>query len=291
MKNFYKLAAAAFLCGSNLLCTHPIEKKERPGDAMEDDARQRLDWEFRRLAGPDGTIPAHMREKELAFAATLPSNVSLRGNSNERSASQSVWSPRGPWNVGGRTRSFGIDVLNENHFIAGTPSGGIWQSTDAGTSWSQVTPFANYHGITCLIQDSRAGHQQTWYAGSGEAYGQSASGGSAYFLGNGMLKSIDNGSTWQPLTVTVTNTPQIFESAWDMNWNLAIDQHDTVNNVVYAANLAGIYKSSDGGTNWSAVRGGNLSSYSYFTDVAVTKDSGIIYATLSSDGPTKGIWR
>ena len=293
MKKLYQLAAVTILCGSNLLCTHPIEKKSvaKQGDAMEDDARRRLDWEFKRLASPDGTIPAHMREKELAFAATLPSNISLQENSNARSMQQATWNARGPWNVGGRTRSFGVDKLNENHFIAGTPSGGIWTSADAGTSWSQLSPLANYHGISCLAQDVRNGHESTWYAGSGEPYGQSASGGSAYFIGNGMLKSTDNGATWQALAATVTNTPQSFDSFWDMEWGIALDLHDTTNDIIYAANLGGIYKSANGGTSWTAIRGGNTSAYSYFTDVAVTKDSGIVYATLSSDGPTKGIWR
>jgi hypothetical protein len=293
MKRFYMLTATAFLCGANILCTHPQKKiAERDGDLMEDDARQRLDWEYRRLAGPDGKIPEHIREKELTFSATLPSNISLQqNNSNARMQSQAAWNARGPWNVGGRTRALGIDVLNEQHFIAGTTSGGIWSSNDAGTSWAKITPSLNYHGITCLQQDSRAGHESTWYAGSGEPYGQSASGGSAYFLGNGMLKSTDNGATWQPLTATVTNTPQSFDSFWDMNWNLALDLTDTANDVIYVANLGGIYRSMNGGTSWTVVRGGNLSSYSYFTDVAVTPDSGIVYATLSSDGPQKGIWR
>ncbi len=289
MKNFLLFASAAFLCG----CTS-AEKPGHLGAPMEDNPQKRLEWELKRLAGPDGTIPVNMRQKELAYAATLPSDVSLRQAAGARSmVPQATWNSRGPWNVGGRTRAFAIDVLDENHFIAGSVSGGIWSSNDAGATWTKITPSLNYHGITCLVQDTRPGHESTWYAGSGEAYGQSASGGGAYYLGNGMLKSTDNGATWQPVASTVTNTPQTFESAWDMNWNLAIDQRDTLDDVIYAANLAGVYKSSNGGGSWAAVRGGNLSNYSYFTDVAVTRDSGIVYATLSSDGAasSNGIWR
>ena len=292
MQKLYQFTIVILMCSVNLLCIHPLTKNGGHGDPMEDDARHRLDYEFRRLAGPDGTIPQHMREKELAFAATLPTNNSLQqNNSNSRMQSQASWNARGPWNVGGRTRALGIDVLNDQHYISGTTSGGIWTTNDAGITWSKFTPSLNYHGITSLQQDSRAGHENTWYAGSGEPYGQSASGGSAYFLGNGMLKSTDNGLTWQPLATTVTNTPQSFDSFWDMNWNLALDLHDSINNVLYVANLGGIYKSINGGTSWTTVRGGSTSNYSYFTDVAVTLDSGIVYATLSSDGPHKGIWR
>lgn len=292
MKKHLLVAVAALLCGLGWFCSPREKEVERPGDAMEDDARERLDWEYRRLAGPDGTIPDHIREKELAFSATLPSDLSVRSNDPTAHAlPPATWDARGPWNVGGRTRAFAIDKMNESHYIAGTTSGGIWVSNDAGVSWTKVTPSGNYHGITCIEQDQRPGHESTWYAGSGEPYGQSASGGSAYFLGNGMLKSTDNGATWQPIAATVTNTPQSFDSFWDMNWNVALDQHDTVNDIVYTACLGGIYKTTNGGGTWTTVRGGSTAAYSYFTDIAVTRDSGIVYATLSSDGPQKGIWR
>ncbi|MCA6364036.1 MAG: T9SS type A sorting domain-containing protein [Bacteroidetes bacterium] len=260
----------------------------RHSEGMEEDARARMEYELARLAGPDGKIPDHIREKELAFAATLPGDGSL---ANARSATQAQWTNRGPWNVGGRTRAFAIDIANENHLIAGSTSGGIWNSTDAGASWSKLTPTLSYHGITCLAQDKRPGHTQTWYAGSGEAYGQSASGGSAYFLGNGMLKSTDNGATWTAITASQTNTPQSFDAFWDLIWNIQTDHKDTANDVVYAACLGAIYRSLNGGTNWTTLRGGSTSAYSYFTDIAVTPDSAILYATLSSDGPQRGIWR
>lgn len=266
-------------------------KPSKPyGGAMEEDPDGRAEWEYKRLAGPDGKIPDHIREKEIAFSNTLPGDASvLRTGPNAQS--QATWNQRGPWNVGGRTRAFGIDKLNESHLIAGSTSGGIWNSFDGGQTWTEATPTLAYHGISCISQDQRPGHETTWYAGSGEAYGQSASGGSAYYLGNGMLKSTDNGATWTPLNSTVTNTPQSFDSFMDFQWNVALDETDTAQDVVYIANLGGVYRSVNGGTNWTAVRGGSLSAYSYFTDVAVTKDSGIVYATLSSDGPTRGIWR
>ncbi len=260
------------------------------GDPMEESQSDQQKYEVGRLAGPDGTIPEHIRQKELAFASTLPSDQSI-GRYATNFSSQAAWTQRGPWNVGGRTRAFAIDETDENHFIAGSTSGGIWTSADAGISWTKTTPNLSYHGITCIAQDQRVGHEATWYTGSGEPYGQSASGGSAYFLGNGMLKSTDNGQTWVPISPTVTNTPQSFDSFWDMQWNIALDENETVNDVIYSANLGAIYRSLNGGTNWTTIRGGNTSAYSYFTDIAVTKDSGIVYATLSSDGPHKGIWR
>ena len=71
MQKLYQFTIVILMCSVNLLCIHPLTKNGGHGDPMEDDARHRLDYEFRRLAGPDGTIPQHMREKELAFAAII----------------------------------------------------------------------------------------------------------------------------------------------------------------------------------------------------------------------------
>lgn len=290
MKKFFLLLPLAVASSAVYFLVNPSSNAIM-GDPMEESLTDRQRYELARLAGPDGKIPDHIREKEIAFASTLPSDYSILRTGGPNAQLQAVWSQRGPWNVGGRTRAFAIDKTDENHFIAGSTSGGIWNSTDGGTSWTKVTPTLAYHGISCIVQDQRPGCQQTWYAGSGEAYGQSASGGSAYFLGNGMLKSTDNGMTWTAVTPTVTNTPHLFDSFYDFQWNVALDNSDTTNDVVYMACLGGIYRSTNGGTSWTVIRGGNTSSYSYFTDIAATRDSGIVYATLSSDGPHRGIWR
>jgi len=61
--------------------------------------------------------------------------------------------------------------------------------------------------------------------------------------------------------------------------------------VVYAASLANIFRSKDGGTTWKSVLGGvQGSNYSYYTDIAISP-TGVLYATLSNDGGKKGIWR
>jgi Secretion system C-terminal sorting domain len=290
MKQFFVfLSTGILIAGACLFVNKKTNAVAIIGDPMEESAQQRLAYEFKRLADPDGKIPEHMREKELAFGATLPSDLSV-AMSNGRML-QTNWDARGPWNLGGRTRALGIDILNEQHLITGSTSGGIWTSTDGGNTWTKVSPALSYHGITSLVQDQRPGRESTWYAGSGEPYGQSASGGSAYFLGNGMMKSTDNGATWTILSATSTNTPQSFDSFWDMIWNTALDQVDTTKDVVYSANLGAIYRSINGGTNWTTIMGGNTSDYSYFSDIATTPDSGIVYVTMSSDGPQNGIWR
>lgn len=248
---------------------------------------ERARWEQLRLADPiTGLIPPAMRARELAFSSTLPSD----GHSQKADSLTVPWQQRGPWNLGGRTRAFAIDITNENVLFAGGVSGGLWRSSDAGTTWSRNTP-ANFHpGVNGIVQDTRPGHTDTWYLISGEAYGTSASGGDAFYLGTGMFKSTDGGTTWSPLTSTTSNTPQSFDNVWDATWNLCTNAADSVNDMVYVSTLGAVMRSTNGGTSWTRVLGSTTNSLAYFTNVMCTPQ-GVLYATLSSDGTSAGIWR
>lgn len=271
-------------------CNQREVSTEKPGtetNSEGEEAEGMAQYELQMLRDPaTGSIPEHMRAKEIAFAATLPK---ASNSSAIFKSTASAWQSRGPWNVGGRTRAFGIDVSNENNLIAGTTSGGMWRSTDGGATWSITTPINDYQGATCLSQDTRAGHTNVWYFGTGEYYGGSASGGQAPYGGNGIYKSTDGGATWAVLPSTTS--PLATFSVWsDYIWNIVTDPSNTVSDVVYAAAYGGIYKSTDGGANWTLAKGGLGSSDSRFTDIAITS-TGVIYATLSSDGSQKGIYR
>jgi hypothetical protein len=256
-----------------------------PSGEMEEGGKEREEWELERLADPTtGKIPAGIRRAELAFAQRMPRAT----QSNFRGAS--TWESRGPWNKGGRTRAMTIDVTNENRFIAGSVSGGIFITEDAGASWTPVKGIGNNLGVTSITQDHRAGKTNIWYALTGEGSGTSASGGGSFFLGDGMFKSIDNGLTWTSLASTNSGLPNSFSQLYQIGWRTITDHTNLTNDVVFMATYGGIYRSSNGGTSWSLVKGRNASPYSYYTDIAITS-TGILYATLSSDGPDKGFWR
>jgi hypothetical protein len=258
-----------------------IVAQNTPQLGAPDDPKGRSAWELKRQADPEtGKIPTNIRERELMFSSTLPSDNQFLDR-----AENVNWHPRGPWNVGGITRALAMDVNDENILLAGTNSGGVWRSTNGGQSWSLITKKDDYHGITCITQDTRPGHTNVWYFGSGDPY-CSASAGGAFYTGNGIYKSEDSGLTWTKLTSTAPNTPQTFD-IWDINYKVLTYPADTINDVVFAATYGAIYKSSNGGTTWSLIKGnGN----SFWTDVNVTPN-GVVYATLGSDGGGKGIWR
>lgn len=293
MKKLYISFFALLAIGAAYIYFRPYEVSSKPGqtygdaDAIgsDEDANARAEYDWMMLHDPaTGKIPAHIRARELAFAATLPNDAY---SPMARTTTATVWQERGPWNVGGRTRAFAIDVSNENNFIAGSTSGGMWRSTDKGATWTKTTGVNEYQSVSCVAQDVRPGHTNVWYYATGEGTGTSASGGGSFYLGNGIYKSTDGGATWSALASTVTTKLTTFDIWTDVVWNIVTDPSDLTHDVVYAAAYGGIYKSTDGGTTWNVAKAG---SNNYYSDIAITK-TGVIYATLSSDGSPKGIFR
>lgn len=285
-KHYYYILPGLLACLFFFLWTRVSSTREAdlPGGEMEENPALRAAWEHRLLADPaTGEIPLGIHFLELQFAKSMPHGVSDRGGVD--------WVSRGPWNVGGRTRGLAIDITNENRILAGGVAGGIWLSEDGGQSWQRRTPLNAHPGCVSIAQDTRPGKTNIWYYLSGEAYGTSASADGAFYLGDGLFKSTDNGLNWAPVASTANGNGVDFTTFFQTGWRVVVNPAaDTSINELYIATVGAVYKSTNGGVSWTAVRGGSLSAYSYFTDIVATP-GGVLYATLSSDGPGKGIWR
>jgi hypothetical protein len=272
-----------FLFGLTLIAgSCSLLKKHHNFDEKAYEKAQLDAYYLRLLDDPKtGKIPTNIRQNELEFASILP-----KYSNNKRS--EDIWKSRGPNNQGGRTRAVALDVNNSNTILAGSATGGIYKSTDAGQTWIKAKCPAN--AITCIIQDTRAGKTNIWYAGTGELSGSSGTATGAYYYGQGIFKSTDGGNTWTVIPFTNGGSTTAFDSDFDGVWNIAIDYSNAAQDEIYAATYGGIYKTVDGGLNWKKKRSGSLPNYSYYTDVAVDK-LGVVYATMSSESTQKGIWR
>jgi len=261
----------------------------------EDNPRARFLQEFMMLRDPvTKEIPKNIFNLEREFAKNLPKreNLTLNKNSGLNETQALTWTARGPNNVGGRTRALGIDKRTSTPstaiILAGGVSGGIWRSTNGGSTWSSVTSPSQLHSVTCIVQDQRSGKEDIWYAGTGEAVGNSASGSNvSTFLGDGIFKSNDNGLTWSVIPSTSQSTPQSFDQVFDYVHNIAID---TSNNLYVAASNT-IQRTTDGGASWTPVLT-DVSLNSFISDVQVTS-GGVVYAAISQwpGNTNKGIWR
>jgi photosystem II stability/assembly factor-like uncharacterized protein len=250
--------------------------------------RARAEYEVRKLINPiTKEIPRDIRRLELEYAETLPV-------ADESALESFTWTHRGPWNVGGRTRALALDVsdANEQTILAGGVSGGMWRSTNGGTSWTRTTNASQLQSVTCLAQDTRAGKTNIWYYGTGEFIGNSTSGGDALYKGDGIFKSTNSGLSWTPIASSVSGTPQTFDVVTDFIYNIAIDPSNTTQDEVYAACYGAVLRSTDGGNTWNTVLNGlGNPNQATSTDVAVTS-TGVVYATVSSNSSTtKGIFR
>ncbi len=293
MKFLYIILISAVVasCGSNDKSKSLPESDEtershkRIGDFALTNPSAYAEWQQERLADPaTGKIPHGIRVAELAFANKLPEN-------NDRSL---TWTSRGPYNKGGRTRAIALDIQDENIMLAGGVSGGIWRTTDGGQNWLKTTDPVQMHSVTSIVQDTRAGHEDTWYAGTGEYYGiVSATSFTSQYSGDGLFKSTDGGLTWNELASTASGTPQTLyeERDMDFTWRLVTDHTDPVNDVVLAAVYNGIWRSEDGGQTWDDVLGLDTTvSATPYTDLIITPN-GTFYASRGGGGPGKGFYR
>jgi len=269
------------LLAIGLACfTSCTQKNNKQVVYASDNPAERIVWERLRLADPaTGEVPKNIRKKEMIFAKTLPKSTSM---------SKANWKLRGPYNVGGRTRALAFDVVDENIILAGGATGGMFRSINGGASWDMTTNPNQEHRISCLTQDKRVGHENTWYFGTGENRGSYLSDISVY--GNGIYKSIDGGLSWDSLPITTSNTPTVLDGDFDFTFSIKSDISNDSLDVVYVATRGDIYRSEDGGLNWNKELGGANQYYYQYTDVDITTN-GTVYATISSNCNDNGIWR
>ena len=272
----------------------PAPEGFAPSRKTEGGPDARRAWEEMRLADPaTGRIPADIHRLEREFAASLPSlsrSAILRAEGNEGQIGE--WGYRGPWNIGGRTRALAIDVSDSNYqtLLAGGISGGMWRTVNDGGAWTLTTGSSQLHSVTSVAQDTRAGHQDVWYYGTGEVKGNSASsGGGSSYRGDGLFKSTDGGQSWALLPSTSGTPGSSFTNNWQFVWRVAVDPSNATQSEVYAAIYGNIMRSTDGGTTWTVVLGETLPR-SRYTDVVVSS-TGVVYASLNSLGGEPGIFR
>lgn len=244
-------------------------------DDAEEIIKERENYEFIRLRDiKSNSIPLDIN---LQLKSFLEKNFIYKNKNKNTYQSNYNWTRRGPYQIGGRTRAFAIDIKNKDRILAGASSGGLWLTEDGGKTWNKISDPLHNHSISALVQDTRPGKENIWYYGTGERIA------SKLRFGNGIYKSVDNGLTWVKLVAADVKNEFSWDSSYDYIYRLVINPAapDSLDELYVAGSLSGIYKSRDGGESFEQVLGSNISNNnSYVSDISVSK-TGVFYATMS----------
>jgi len=157
----------------------------------------------------------------------------------------------GPAVMSGRISA--VDAVHEGDRLTiyvGAASGGVWKSSNGGTTFKPVFDKQPVQSIGAVTVDPT--DPKTIWAGSGESWTRNS-----VSLGDGIYKSTDAGETWT--NMGLRGSERIVK--------IIVDPTD--HNVVYAAvpgklwsdsDERGVFKTTDGGATWKkALAGANPS--------------------------------
>lgn len=288
--NFYDVQKAFY----NWYNTQP-QKNEIFKDAEDDnsDYVQFKRWEYINAPRvyPSGKLPAIGYND---YQKNINKQVSARDRKSPKVATAGTWQLLGPstipalspgydstntsgWCGGGagRLNMVWYNPLKTTTLYAGSGSGGLWRSYDAGKTWTPIGDQLASLGVTdlqCVPNDTN-----TMYLATGDL-----DGGAIPSIG--LLKSTDNGNTWHATGLSYTLNQGIEIG------NILIDPLNV--KTIYVATDNGVMKSTDSAHTWT-----QISTFTGVSDIAMNPGNhSLIYATVffgvyyySPDGGTTWI--
>jgi photosystem II stability/assembly factor-like uncharacterized protein len=149
----------------------------------------------------------------------------------------------GPSVASGRVVGFAVHPKDRAHYFVAVACGGVWKTTNSGTTWTPVFDNEGSYSIGCVVMDPK--NPNVVWVGTGENNSQRSVG-----YGDGVYKSTDGGKTWA--NVGLKGSEHIGK--------IVIDPRDS--DTVYVAAQGplwgpggdrGLFKTTDGGKTWNKV--------------------------------------
>ncbi len=196
----------------------------------------------------------------------------------------------GPALMSGRIGDFAVHPRRPQEYFAAVCSGGVWKTTNAGTTWTPVFDGEGSYSIGCLTLDP--GNPSVVWVGTGENNSQRS-----VSFGDGVYKSVDGGKSWKNvglrasehigmITIDPTDTDTVFVAAQGPLWRSGGDR--------------GLYRTRDGGETWERVL--DISDDTGVNEVHMDpRDPEVLYAstyqrrrrvwTLINGGPESDVYK
>ncbi len=230
----------------------------------------------------------------LLLCATLIAqrNKSTTSDDKEESLNLSGLSFRsiGPAITSGRIADFAVNPSNPKEYYVAVASGGVWKTTNSGTTYTPVFDSQKSYSIGCVTMDPN--NSNVIWVGSGENNNQRSV---AY--GDGIYKSVDGGQSWEHKGLTTSehigniivhpeNSDVVFVAAIGPLWSSGGER--------------GVYKTTDGGETWTAVL--TIDEHTGVNEIVMDpRNPDILYAsafqrrrhvfTYLGGGPQSGIYK
>ena len=172
----------------------------------------------------------------------------------------------GPAFMTGRIADIAIDPKDENHYLVGVASGGVWETKNAGITFKPIFDKQKVYSIGCITMDANSGH--IW-VGSGENVG-----GRHISYGDGVYLSKNGGKSWEnkglktsehisKIIVHPINPDIVWVASQGPLWSRGGER--------------GVYLTTDGGKKWKRTLGD--ADWTGATDLIIDpRDPNVLYA-------------
>ncbi len=149
----------------------------------------------------------------------------------------------GPAVTSGRVIALAVHPKDYSQFYVAAASGGVWKTTNGGTTWAPVFDNEASYSIGALALDPKNPH--VVWVGTGENNSQRS-----VSYGDGVYRSDDGGKSWKNVGLKTSehigrilidprNSDVVYVAAQGPLWNAGGDR--------------GLYKTTDGGKTWKCV--------------------------------------
>lgn len=285
MGRFYKAAVKIILIV--LLSVFTLQAQsiwDVPEEVAEQKHYKRYEWFFRQRSAPYDSIPVYYHNEQKRSEITRYQTENIESTLD--------WTSVGPggiqstfpthWdNCTGRIRALAIHPTDPNTVYIGAASGGLWKTTDGGTTWNSMSSTFQSISFGAIAIDPS--NPNVVYAGTGE-WRYSFSKTMAY--GDGMYKTTDGGATWthiingfgqqthfSDIIVDPANSNYVYASLAGGNW------------FTWSLSNEGVWRSTDAGTTWNRV-----STVNDPFDLGVTGSLGVVYAAFGGARTSGGFY-
>ncbi|MEL6720823.1 MAG: hypothetical protein AAFP82_19120 [Bacteroidota bacterium] len=231
-----------------------LSKKQRIEEAIKDNFERTKDLEL-------GYPPTERLAIAIEETREMQKEFALQKND----LANARFRERGPKNIGGRTRTILIDKNDPSGrtiFVGGV-TGGLWKSDDISAAqprWKKVNDYLENLSVGALAQD--ANDPQIMYMGTGEGYGDIAS-------GVGIFRSFDGGENWDLLPSTTDG---------NFRYTRSLLVHPSGD--VYVGTATGLYRSQNQGESWERLT--VTGALPNFYDLLYIESNEYIYASATN---------